>query len=36
MIGVFVGDQDCGERFGSVAGGDETLEGFLAGQAGID
>jgi hypothetical protein len=36
MVGMFVGDQDCGEGFGVVAGGMETVEGLLAGQAGID
>jgi hypothetical protein len=36
MIGMFVGDENRGEGFGGVAGGVETLEGFLAGQAGVD
>jgi hypothetical protein len=36
MIGVLVGDEDGGERFGIVAGRSQALEGFLAGQAGVD
>jgi hypothetical protein len=36
MIGMLVGDENRGERFGVVAGGVETLEGFFAGQAGVD
>ena len=36
MIGMFVRDQNRGEGLGVVAGGLEALEGFLAGQAGID
>jgi hypothetical protein len=36
MIGVFVGDENRGKRFGVVAGGDEALEGFLAGEPGVD
>jgi hypothetical protein len=36
MIGMLMGDENCGERFGGAAGGVETLEGFLAGEAGVD
>jgi hypothetical protein len=36
MIGVFVGDKNRGERFGIAAGGVQSFEGFLAGEAGID
>jgi hypothetical protein len=36
MIGMFVRDENRGEGLGGVAGGMETLEGLLAGQAGID
>jgi hypothetical protein len=33
---MFVGDEDRGERFGRVAAGEKALEGFLAGEAGVD
>jgi hypothetical protein len=36
MVGVFVGDENRGERFGMVAGGMEPLEGLFAGEAGVD
>jgi hypothetical protein len=36
MIGMFMRDENRGEGFGSVAGGEEALEGFLAGEAGVD
>jgi hypothetical protein len=36
MIGVFVGNENRGEGFGIVAGGEEALEGFFAGEAGVD
>jgi hypothetical protein len=36
MIGMFVGDQNRGERFRIAPGGDEPFEGFLAGKASID
>jgi hypothetical protein len=36
MIGMFVGDKNRRERFGIVADGVQPLEGFFAGQAGVD
>ena len=36
VIGVLMGDQDRGERFGVDAGGLEAFEGFLAAESGVD
>jgi hypothetical protein len=36
MIGMLMGDQNRGEGFGGVAERVETLEGFFAGEAGVD
>jgi hypothetical protein len=36
MIGMLVGDENRGERFGTVAGRVEALEGLFAGEAGVD
>ena len=36
MIGVLMGDENRGQRFGIMAGGVEAFKRLFAGQAGID
>lgn len=36
VIGMFVGDENCVERFGIDADGGQALEGFLAAEAGVN
>ena len=36
VVGMLVGDEDGGERFGVDVDGGEAFEGFLAGEAGVD
>jgi hypothetical protein len=36
VVGMLVGDENRGERIGRMAASKETLEGFFAGEAGVD